>query len=48
MSTGQAPSLMLDLANSQIRDRQRHARERADRDTVRRTRLVPALAARAR
>ena len=48
MSTGQAPSLMLDLANSQIRDRQRHARERADRDTVRRTRLLPTLATRAR
>lgn len=48
MSTGQAPSLMLDLANSQIRDRQRHARERADRDTVRRARLLPTRATRAR
>jgi hypothetical protein len=48
MFTGQAPSLMLDLANSQIRDRQRHARERADRDTVRRSRLRTALATRSR
>jgi hypothetical protein len=31
---------MLDLANSQIRDHQRHARERADRDMVRRRRLL--------
>lgn len=48
MSTGQAPSLMLDLANSQIRDRQRDARERADRDTVRRHRLLLTPATRAR
>ena len=48
MSTGQAPSLMLDLAATQIRDRQRHARERADRATVRRFRLHLTPATRAR
>lgn len=29
MNTGQAPSLMIDLASSHIRDRRRSARERA-------------------
>jgi hypothetical protein len=48
MSTGQAPSLMLDLANAQIRDHQRHSRERADRATVRRFRLHRGPATRAR
>ena len=48
MSTGQAPSLMLDLAATQIRDRQRHARERADRATVRRFRFHATPATRAR
>ena len=48
MYTGQAPSLMIDLAATQIRDRQRHARERADRATVRRLRLQLAPATRAR
>lgn len=48
MSTGQAPSLMLDLAASQIRDRQRHARERAQLGVARRRRhphrVLPARA----
>ena len=48
MSTGQAPSLMLDLANTQIRDRQRTARERANRSTARRARLLTARTTRTR
>ena len=38
MSTGQAPSLMLDLATSQIRERQRGSRERAQLGVARRSR----------
>ncbi len=48
MITGQAHSLMLDLANSQIRDRQRFARERAQVGVVRRARSARALAAKTR
>lgn len=48
MSTGQAPSLMLDLASSQIRERQRSARERAQFGAARRIRTAQKLAARAR
>lgn len=44
MSTGQAPSLMLDLATSRIRDRQRFARERAQTGAVRRARTARAKA----
>jgi len=38
MSTGTAPSLLLDLATSTIADRQRTARARDQRVVVRRTR----------
>ncbi len=41
MSTGLAPSLMLDLAASTIADRQRSARDRGRRWTARHGRLVP-------
>ncbi len=48
MITGQASSLMLDLAASQIRERQRFARERAQLGVVRRARSARALAAKTR
>ena len=38
MSSGQAPSLMIDLAASTIADRQRSARDRNQRAVARRTR----------
>jgi hypothetical protein len=38
MSSGQAPSLMIDLAASTIADRQRSARDRNQRVVARRTR----------
>jgi hypothetical protein len=38
MSTGTAPLLMLDLATATIADRQRSARDRDQRATVRRAR----------
>ncbi len=43
MSTGLAPSLMLDLASSTITDRQRSARDRVQRAAARRGRLVRSL-----
>lgn len=43
MSTGLAPSLMLDLASSTIADRQRSARDRDQCATVRRTRISRAV-----
>jgi hypothetical protein len=38
MPSGQAPSLMIDLAASTIADRQRSARDRTQRAVARRTR----------
>jgi hypothetical protein len=38
MSSGQAPSLMIDLAATTIADRQRSARDRDQRVVARRTR----------
>lgn len=46
MSNGQAPSLMLDLAATQIRERNRFARERAQLGAVRRFRSAARRAAR--
>lgn len=51
MFSGQAPLLMLDLATSQIRDRQRTARGLVSRASVRRdraARTVPAVLTRTR
>lgn len=47
MTTGQAPSLMLDLAASRLRDQQRSARDRAQLGAVRRTRAARRRGARA-
>ncbi len=43
MSTGLAPSLMLDLASSTIADRQRTARDRDQSATALRTRVLRGL-----
>ncbi len=48
MTTGQAPSLMLDLATSRIRDRHRFARERAQTGVARRARSARARVAKTR
>ena len=48
MNTGQAPSLMLDLASTHIREHQRFARERAQSRLARRNRSARKLAGRAR
>jgi hypothetical protein len=48
MSTGQAPSLMIDLAASTIAERQRTARDRDQRAVARRTRNSRKATARAR
>ncbi|QNN51479.1 hypothetical protein [Nocardioides mesophilus] len=40
MSTGSAPLLMLDLAASQMRDRQRSARDRAQTSLAQRARAA--------
>lgn len=48
MNTGQAPSLMLDLASTQIREHQRFARERAQTQVARRVRSARKLAGRTR
>jgi hypothetical protein len=46
MSTGQAPSLMLDLAATQAQEWQRGARDRSQRGIARRARTARLLARR--
>lgn len=48
MSTGQAPMLMLDFANSHMRDRLRETRGLASRSSVRRPRTAKVPAVRTR
>ena len=48
MNTGQAPSLMLDLATSHMQDRRRAARGLVSRASLRRQRAATAAATRAR
>lgn len=48
MSTGLAPSLLLDLAASHIAEQHRNARARSQTATIRRPRTARRFAARAR
>ncbi|MGA9748096.1 MAG: hypothetical protein WBQ50_11630 [Nocardioides sp.] len=48
MSSGQAPLLMLDLATSHMRDRQRATRGLISRSAIRKSRAAKVVATRAR